>query len=301
MKHEEKSFDKVAMKIEKEKTINYYDQIADDYKKQYQKRYDEYPANLIRIKFIYKRLKKYNVKTILDVGCGTCEPMIKLLKEGFEVKGLDFSKEMIEQGKKELKNAGYNPDLICFADIDDVSSLPNEKFDAILALGVFPHILNERKALLNMRELLKPDGLVFIEFRNDLFAAYTLNKYSLDFFLNRVIDLNSLPEDVRCEVINFYSERLKVDIPLKKENKKIAYTDILAKFHNPLSIGNELFSSCGFSVIDIHFYHYHALPPIFENKYQKLFRELSLKLEKSNDWKGYFMASAFVVEAQKIE
>lgn len=285
----------------KEKAKDYYDQAAEDYIRQYQEGYDDYPANSIRIKFIIERLKKNNVKKILDTGCGTCEPMIKLLKEGFDVKGFDFSKEMVELGRKQLKEAGYGPESISFADLEDEQNILDEKFDAIIALGVFPHILDEKKALSNMRKLLNPNGLVFIEFRNDLFAAYTLNKYSLDFFLNRVIDLNSLNQDVRDEVINFYSERLKVDKPIKKEDGKIAYTDILAKFHNPLNIGSELFCPCDFSVVDIHFYHYHALPPIFEKKDPKLFRELSLKLEKPNDWKGYLMASAYVIEAKKTD
>lgn len=285
----------------KEKSKDYYDQEAEDYIKQYREGYDKYPANLVRIKLIIERLKKNNVKTILDAGCGTCGPMIKLLKEGFDVKGFDFSKRMVKQGKKELEEAGYNPELISFADLEDEQNIPDGKFDAILALGVFPHILNEKKTLSNMRKLLNPNGLVFIEFRNELFAAYTLNKYSLDFILNQVIDLNSLAQDVQDEVINFYSERLKVDKPIKKEDGKISYTDILAKFRNPLSIRDELFSPCDFSVADIHFYHYHALPPIFENKDPKLFRELSLKLEKPNDWKGYLMASAYVIEAKKTD
>lgn len=285
----------------KEKAKDYYDQEAKDYIKMYQDGYDQYPANLIRINFIIERLKKNNVRTILDVGCGTCGPMIKLLKDGFDVKGFDFSKDMVERGKKELEKVGYDPELISFADLEDDQNLPHGKFDTIIALGVFPHILHEKKALSNMRKLLNPKGLVFIEFRNDLFAALTLNKYSLDFFLNRVVDMNSLPKDVQDEVIGFYSERLKVDKPVKKEDGKIAYTDILAKFHNPLSIGDELFKPCDFSIVNIHFYHYHALPPIFENKYPKLFRELSLKLEKPNDWRGYLMASAFVIEAKKMD
>lgn len=283
----------------KQKAKNYYDQEAGNYIKQYQKGYDQYPANLIRIKFIIERLKKNNVKTILDAGCGTCGPTIKLLKEGFDVKGFDFSKDMVEEGKKELEKAGYDPELIHFADLEDGACLPKEKFDAILALGVFPHIVDEKKALSNMGKLLSPNGLVFIEFRNDLFATYTLNRYSLDFFLNRIIDLNSLPQEVQDKVIDFYSERLKVDKPVKEKSGKIRYEDILAKFRNPLSIENELFKLCNFSIIDIHFYHYHALPPIFENKYPKLFRELSLKMERPNDWRGYLMASAFVIEARK--
>lgn len=281
------------------KAKDYYDQEAGDYIKQYQEGYDQYPANLIRIKFIIERLKKNSIKTILDAGCGTCGPMIKLLKEGFDVKGFDFSKDMVEEGKKELEKAGYNPELIHVADLEGGSGLSNGKCDAMLALGVFPHIIDEKKALLNMGNMLNPDGLVFIEFRNDLFSAYTLNKYSLDFFLNRAIDLNSFPREIRDEVIDFYSERLKIDKPIEEKSGKLRYEDILAKFRNPLSIGKELFEPCNLPITDIHFYHYHALPPIFENKYPKLFREISLKMERPDDWRGYLMASAYVIEAKK--
>lgn len=291
--------DKMKPKSGKEKAKKYYDQEAKNYIQMYKEGYKEYPANLIRLNFILERLKQNKIKKVLDAGCGTCSPMIRLLKEGFIVKGFDFSEEMVKEGRKELKKVGCDANLIFQADLEDDAALPDEKFDALIALGVFPHILNERKALANMRKRLNKQGLVFIEFRNDLFAAYTLNKYSIEFFLNRVIDLSSLPNDIAKRVIDFYSERLKVDKPDKKEKGKISYTDILAKFHNPLNIEEELFRPTGFSIVKIHFYHYHALPPIFENRYPGLFRELSLKMEKPNDWRGYLMASAYVVEARK--
>jgi len=284
--------------LEKNKIRMYYDQEAKDYVHMYEEGYEKYPANLIRLNFVVERLKQSKVKTILDVGCGTCGPMIRLLEEGFDVTGFDFSEEMVSRGKKELEKSGYSTDIVFQADIEDDRTLPDEKYDAIIVLGVFQHIPNLGKAMKHLHKRLKKNGLAFIVFRNDLLAAYTLNKYSLDFFLNRVIDLKSLPNNVAEDVTNFYSERLKVDKPDIKQNGKIAYTDILANFHNPLCIEEELFKPHGFSIINIHFYHYHALPPIFENKYPKLFKELSLKMEKPNDWKGYLLASAYVVEAK---
>lgn len=283
-----------------QKVKDFYDQDAEDYKLMYKDEYVKYPANLIRLRMVIKRLKQNKVKTILDAGCGSCAPMITLLKEGFQAKGFDFSEEMVKNGKKELKQAGYDPNLVIRGDLEKATNMPKEKFDAVLALGVFPHIVNEAKALRNMRDRLVDEGLVFIEFRNDLFAAYTLNDYSLDFFLNNVINLKSLPNNVSDDLIKFYQERMKVDKPIKKKDGKIVYTDILSKFHNPLSIAKDLFEPNGFCVEDIHFYHYHALPPIFQDKYPDLFKDLSLKMEKPNDWRGYLMASAYVVEAKKV-
>jgi len=284
----------------KDYVSKYYDQEASDYIHMYEQGYLEYPANAIRHEIVTKKLLENNVKHVLDAGCGTCGPLIRFLKEGMKCKGFDFSTEMVNSGKKELQKDGFDPNLISVADLENEASLPNEKFDAAVALGVFPHIPNEKKALLNMKNILNDNGKVYIEFRNDLFSVFTLNKYSVDFFLNRVIDLQSLSDNLKEEAVKFYSDLLKADKNIDKKEGKIHYTEILAKFKNPLTITKELFEPCGFVVNDILFYHYHVLPPAFQNKNPKLFRELSLKLEDPHDWKGYLMASAFVIEATPV-
>ena len=294
MKHAEKK-NKKGRKLARD----FYNQEAYDYAKMYRRGYDEYPANLIRLEMVTKRLKQNKIKTVLDAGCGSGGPMVKLLKNGFKVKGFDFSASMVKAAKEELARNGFSPDLVFQSDLEKGGGLPKEKFDAALAFGVFPHILNDKKALANLNQNVKKGGRVFIEFRNDLFALFSLNKYSLSFFLNELIDLSAMPEKSTQEIINFYATRLKADKPRKNSQGKISYGDILAKFHNPLTISEKLFAPTGLAVEKIHFYHYHALPPIFEKKYPEIFRKLSRRLENPADWRGYFMASAFVVEAVK--
>jgi aminopeptidase-like protein len=44
----------------------------------------------------------------------------------------------------------------------------------------------------------------------------------------------------------------------------------------------------------------HEIPSntsVFSEKFQEFFKEKSIQLEKPNDWRGNFMASAFVAEA----
>ena len=93
------------MKKKSRTAQKYYDQEAQNYKKMYEQGYKYYPANLIRLRLIIKRLKENNSKQILDTGCGTAIPMIKLLKKGFDVRGFDYSKNMISLGKRELELA----------------------------------------------------------------------------------------------------------------------------------------------------------------------------------------------------
>jgi len=287
------------MELGKKKAQDYYDQESEKYKVMYEEGYEKYPANLIRLKLIINRLKKNNLQNILDVGCGTCIPMIKLLEQGFSVKGFDFSADMIKMGKIELKKEGYDSASIFQADLEDDSSLPEETFDAILALGVFPHISDELKALINMKKRLNDNGKVFIEFRNELFSLFSLNKYSYDFFLNKMMQKDSLPEDISNQVIQFYSKLFNLETSQIENKEKISYHEILARFRNPLTINDELFKPANLDIQKIHFYHYHALPPVFEQKFPKLFYQLSQQLEKPDDWRGNFMCSAFVVEAGK--
>ncbi|KAF6246727.1 hypothetical protein C6990_06300 [Nitrosopumilus sp. b3] len=281
------------------KVQKYYDQEVKDYTKMYKKNYSSYPSNYLRMNIILDRLKKNKIKTILDVGCGTCGPMIKFLQEGYMVQGFDFSKEMIKEGKNELIKAGFSPDLIFFGDLENPSTLPKKKFDAIIASGVFPHIVNESKVLMKLQKYLNKNGKVFIEFRNDLFSIFTFNQYSLDFFLNQLLNKKSLSGSIGKEVKSYLMNKFDVQKSKTKNTKKLSYTDIYAKFHNPLSIKEDLFEPNNFTVNKLHFYHYHSFPTIFHKKYPKLFEKLSLKQEQPNDWRGYLMASAFVVEATK--
>jgi len=41
------------------------------------------------------------------------------------------------------------------------------------------------------------------------------------------------------------------------------------------------------------------LPPNFEKIDKVNFRKLSLKIEKPNDWRGFLIASGFILDCQK--
>lgn len=247
-----------------------------------------YKHNLKVLKLILKNYK--NKKLLLDVGCGTGIPLLEFLKLGFVAKGFDFTDSSIKISQDYLKKHGYDTNLVFKADIEDRSTLPSEKFDIITSVGVFPHITDDKKVLQNMKKLLNKNGLVLLQFKNDLFNLFTLNAYSKDFF-KRLINFDKLPYHLKKEVDEFYKKRLSVH----GINSQFG---ILSKFHNPLTIQDELFSPFGFTIKNIHFFHYHRLPPIFQLRHNNLFRKLGDEMERPDDWKGYFMASSFIVEAQ---
>jgi cyclopropane fatty-acyl-phospholipid synthase-like methyltransferase len=61
-----------------------------------------------------EELKKLNVKTILDIGCGTGGFMLKAKEAGFDVVGIDISEEMINLAKEKGLEV-YHKDLCKFS------------------------------------------------------------------------------------------------------------------------------------------------------------------------------------------
>ena len=87
-----------------------------------------------------------------------------------------------------------------------------------------------------------------------------------------------------------------MDLPPVRGGKsgEPGYDEVLSRTHNPLSLRDQ-FASAGFENVRLLFYHYHCLPPMFERNDPKLFRKLSIGMENPLDWRGHFMASAFII------
>lgn len=98
---------------------------------------------------------------VMDVGTGTgvFVPYIKSkLKEGGQVVCVDFAYQMLEIAKE--KNGNTNVEYVC-AEIETVG-FPANIFDVIICYSTFPHFHDKPLALSNIRNLLKPEGQVFI-------------------------------------------------------------------------------------------------------------------------------------------
>ncbi len=74
---------------------------------------------------------------VLDIGCGGGRNSILFAKKGYEVVGIDFSKEAIKLAKI---NAEKNNAKIEFLVKDFLEYMPNKKFDIVLDFGMFHHV-----------------------------------------------------------------------------------------------------------------------------------------------------------------
>jgi 2-polyprenyl-3-methyl-5-hydroxy-6-metoxy-1,4-benzoquinol methylase len=281
-----------------------YDAESGDYHQMYQRenlgKPGRYPANYFRLQILVRRLASANVKRVYEIGVGEGTPLATMAKMGFAVAGCDISQEMVNAARRNFKSQGLAEDLIQWGDVEDsatlVGQLSGGRFDAVIAAGVMPHVRNDRLFLENTKMLLRPGGKVLIEFRNKLFSLFTLNRYTKEFILDDL--LGGVPGEIRDKVAGELDKRLATDLPKQRQatGDGPSYDQILAKFHNPLELEG-LYTAAGFTNFRLHWYHYHPAPPMLEAGIEGAFRQAAMALEHEGSWRGMFLCSAGVVEA----
>ncbi len=289
----------------------HYDASAKNYSEQYRRELltdtnRPYPANYFRLQQLINSFVNKGVKRVVEVGVGEGTPLSTLGKAGIDVWGFDISEEMVSKSKLTMKNNGMDAEKIFWGDIQDSVSyapiLKEGQFDALLAMGVMPHVRNDTLALQNMSTMVKPGGSVFIEFRNKLFSLFTFNRYTYDFIMDDL--LAGVAPALKDQVGKDLSNRLEMNLPSPRrmhdeDNAVPGYDAILSKFHNPFEV-EKMFKDNGFTDIKLLWYHYHPAMPFLQNNDKDLFRNEALRLEHDElGWRGMFLCSAFVVEAIK--
>lgn len=121
------------------------------------------------VKFFERLFKKFNkkVKNILDVACGTGRFSIEFAKKGYEVVGIDLSKEMLKVAKKKSGNLKIDYRV---ADMRKFKS--KTKFDCVICpFSSLLHLNTEEdviKALKNFRQNLNKNGILIFDVWNYL-------------------------------------------------------------------------------------------------------------------------------------
>ena len=292
---------------------SHYDGAADRYHEQYQRDNLEnlslpYPANYFRLQMLLNSFTSKGIRRVIEVGVGEGTPLSTLGKAGIDVWGFDLSHEMVRKSKETVQRHGMNPDQIFWGDIQDptsyVHSLKDGQFDGLMAMGVMPHVENDSMVLDNMSTLVRPGGSVFIEFRNKLMSLFSFNRLTVEFILDDL--LAGIATTVKDAVRKDLEGRLRMDMPLARtklheSDDTPGYDTILSKFHNPFEVVEE-FRQRGFKDVKLMWYHYHPSMPYLQDDMPELFRREAMRLEHDpSDWRGYFLCSAFVVEAIKGE
>lgn len=95
--------------------------------------------------------------SVIDIGCGSGYGSFKLKESGYNVTGIDLSEEMIELAKNHL---GSDVPLY----VGSVGALPfkDESFDHALLINVIEWTENPIDALIEIKRILKKDGLLCV-------------------------------------------------------------------------------------------------------------------------------------------
>lgn len=115
--------------------------------------------------------QKNNVKTIIDIGCGTGDHSIELAKKGYTVVGVDRSQEMIREANQ--RKIGLSKDVIknvnfIYGDTEDILFDLNISFDCALFMGNSishnPH--NYRNLIKKVSNSLAENGVMVFQVTN---------------------------------------------------------------------------------------------------------------------------------------
>jgi 2-polyprenyl-3-methyl-5-hydroxy-6-metoxy-1,4-benzoquinol methylase len=286
--------------------VDHYNTSSTTYTEQYDesKIYtsEEYPANYFRLKKIKERVQELGIKSIYELGIGDGSPILAMAKLGLRVGGSDLSPGMLEVARKQFSDNGFDPNVLTFGNIDDRASLEDAiatgPFDAVMALGVLPHVRDEAAVVDNMSAFIPAGGRFFLQFRNSMLSLYSFNRLSMEFLMDEL--LAPVSSDIKNTIKAGLEPRLAMEKPPKREWKEDgpAYDEILAKFHNPFEL-QELIASKGLTFVKFHWYNYHVSPPMMAGELGRAFREAGIELEARDDWRGMFLCSAGVIEAVK--
>lgn len=123
---------------------------------------------------VFKKFSKSPVKNILDLGCGTGLHTKELINRGYEVVGLDLSKEMIEIAKKRNPEAKFY-----VGDMSNFDLVKNEeKFDSIICMFSSLGYLTENSQIESFfkscKVHLKENGLFILDVWNGLGVMHEL-------------------------------------------------------------------------------------------------------------------------------
>ena len=286
---------------------SHYDGSASSYGDQYDPdklwTNEEYPANLFRLQLVQRLLAESGATSLYELGVGDASPLSTIGATGIRVAGSDVSPEMVKVAKANMAGRGLDPEAIALIDAQDTEAMAREQqaagtFDAVMALGVIPHVTDDAAFVATMDGFLRPGGQLLLQFRNSMFSLYTFNRITKEFILDEL--MAPVPQQFKDAVAADLDQRLAVDKPpLRTRPTGDGYDEILSRFHNPFELA-DVVRAAGYSDIRYHWYNYHPTYPMIAGQFDPMeYRRAQVDLEGDTSWRGMFLCSAGLIEATK--
>lgn len=121
----------------------------------------DYEAECDLIEDVFRKYGNGEIKTILDLGCGTGNHAIPMARRGYQVTGVDISEEMLACARAKSQSAGSEGQNFLHGDVRSIDL--HKQFDAVLmmfaVLGYQTTNDDVLAALNTASHHLKPGGL----------------------------------------------------------------------------------------------------------------------------------------------
>lgn len=141
-------------------------------------------------------LKKYGVKTVLDLTCGTGSQVFWLARHGYEVTGADINPNMLKIARSKAKAEKSGVKLLK----GDMRTIKVGSFDAVITIfNAIGHLTKSdfEKAMQNIRMNLKNGGLYVFDINN---LAYLMES---DHITNLTIDWQKTIDATKVRAIQY--------------------------------------------------------------------------------------------------
>ena len=253
-------------------------------------------------KFASKYLQKGD--TTLDVGCGTGDLIISLIKLGYNAIGIDFAKDMINEAKSLAKKEKVSEKIFITNSFFDYTS--DKKFNLISANGFIEYISYDEflEFIQKSYNMLADNGILIFGSRNRLFNVFSLND-----FTEQEMNLNTI-KNLNEECIFFNKTKNLEDVLNSDFRQKL--TENIQKHHNtginvdarfqytPFQI-MEILKQNKFTILDIFPIHIHLLSTGAKEIHPEIHSYLSNLIQEKNDLHLTLIpqSSSFMIAARK--
>lgn len=142
--------------------------------------------NPLRLNYILQHSNGLNGKKVLDVGCGGGILSESMAKSGANVTGIDMSPQPLAVAKQHAQDNNLIIDYQQ-STIEDFlqqhQQLQAEKFDVITCMEMLEHVPDPLSIIRSCRQLLKPDGVLFMSTINRTLKAWALVVIGAEYIL----------------------------------------------------------------------------------------------------------------------
>jgi SAM-dependent methyltransferase len=105
---------------------------------------------------VHRALRTYGAKTVLEAGCGLGYFTYALKRGGYDVLGIDISREAVEQARRAYGDF-YTPESL-----ESYAAREKQKFDAVVMIEVIEHLEDPISAIEGAVRLLSPYGSIVL-------------------------------------------------------------------------------------------------------------------------------------------